>query len=176
MRYTLTAITAFFCLPVVASASSPDLCDDVHLDSAGSPIVDSTGMPVARFCEATNELDAVAWDDDVCCTIGTTASCAATDPNGRCTTGAKFYCEFGVLDLAGVVTCQQPWPDACVAGFCSVAPPGSTPADTQPLCCIAEDECTVVDLDAPMTCAGDWVHCEAPFTQASGWVGCSDDE
>lgn len=173
MRYPPLALVLAL-IPSIALAS-PDLCDDVWLDANGSPIVDSTGMQLARFCKATNELAVTAWSDDVCCTIGTSASCTPTDAHGRCLSGAKFWCDYAVLTEVGVV-CQQPWPDACVEGFCSIAPPGSTPEDTEPLCCLAEDQCSVVDLNAPMTCAGDWVHCEAPFTGEDGWVGCSDDE
>lgn len=178
MRHALAALSALVLstLPLSsASASSPDLCDDVYLDATGSPYEDSVGMQLARFCAWTHEDSVSTWSDDVCCTIGTAASCTPTDVNGRCLVGAKFWCDYAVLD-SGVVTCQQPWPDACAAGFCEVAPPGSTPSASEHLCCPEQDVCTIVDPADLGSCWGKYVACKAPFTNTDGSIGCADDE
>lgn len=179
MRYAFAVVIIGFgyLLPITAAASLPDLCADVYLGPSGAPYVDSTGMRLSRFCTWTHEDHVTLWANSVCCSIGTTtASCTAPDPNGRCLSGAKFWCDYAV-NKNGVVACQQPWPDACAAGMCSSLPIGATPLpDTEPLCCIAQDICTVVDVDVPPWCDGFYVMCDSPFTNLSGSVGCADVE
>lgn len=178
MRLPTWLAFALACLaPSIAAASSPDLCADVFLDSTGSPYEDEDGRELSRFCEWTHEDLVEVWADDVCCSIGTTASCTETDANGRCAVGAKFWCDFAVLD-GGVVTCQQPWIDACDEGYCSsVLPPGADPMGfVEHLCCPQQDECWVVDPGDLGSCWGKYVACSAPYTNTDGSIGCSDDE
>jgi hypothetical protein len=162
--------------PAPALAGLPDLCDDYHLSPTGAPYTDSTGMKLSRFCSWTNELEVSVWANHVCCSIGTTsATCKPTDANGRCLAGAKMWCDYATVS-GPLVTCQQPWPDACAEGFCSVAAPGSTPAVApEPLCCEVPDDCIVVG--APMDCeGGTFLQCWSPYTNSNGSVGCADDD
>lgn len=183
MRRSLSfPLTALLCLtPAVAGANPPDLCADPLRDPTGAPLLDSTGMHLSKWCEWTHELDVVAWEDAVCCVFSTgspiSASCTATDSVGRCVTGFQFWCDFATVSSTGAVRCQQPWPDACAAGFCSSLPIGATPLeDTEPLCCTDVDVCTVVDLANPVPCGGSYLGCESPFSNLDGSVGCADDE
>ena len=50
------------------ATSSPNLCDDVYVDTDGSPYTDSIGQMLSRYCVWTGP-DAPVWDADVCCTI-----------------------------------------------------------------------------------------------------------
>lgn len=173
---SITIIAALALAPDVARAGLPDLCDDVHLDAAGTPYTDSTGMTLSRFCKWTNELTVTVWAKHVCCSIGTTsATCTPTSASGRCLSGAKMWCDYAT-STGTLVTCQQPWPDACAEGFCSVAAPSSVPmAYVEPLCCNGPDDCYVVAV--PSACdPGNFVHCHSPFTNQNGSVGCADDE
>jgi hypothetical protein len=177
MRTQLTALViAALCLsPAPARAGLPDLCDDYHLSPTGAPYADSTGHKLSRFCSWTNELEVSVWADHVCCSIGTTsATCKPTDANGRCLAGAKMWCDYATVS-GGFVTCQQPWPDACAEGFCSIAAPSSTPqAYVEPLCCEAPDDCYVVAI--PSDCdAAKFLHCHSPYTNENGSVGCADE-
>jgi hypothetical protein len=173
---SILVLTALAFSPATARAGLPDLCDDVHLDPTGAPYVDSTGMPLSRFCTWTNELAVTLWANHVCCTIGTTtATCTATSSTGRCLAGAKMWCDYATVSGSSV-TCQQPWPDACEEGFCTVAAPSSIPsAFVEPLCCNGPDDCYVVAV--PSDCdAAKFMHCSSPYTNANGSVGCADDE
>jgi hypothetical protein len=174
----LTALVLVFVAPVTASASLPDLCDDVFLDPAsGAPLHDLNGFMLSRFCEWIAEDAAPVWADNVCCTVGTaTATCTPTTAVGRCTAGIKMWCDYAAVDDNGKVTCYQPWADACDGGFCSVASPGTTLRDTEPLCCQGEDDCTVVNMNVVVPCGGFYVMCESPFTNSDGSIGCADNE
>jgi len=154
-------------------ASLPDLCDDLHLNEVGAPITDSVGTPLARFCELTGPTPPL-WADHVCCAIGNSATCIPTDVQGRCSFGAKFWCDYGEL-IGGEVTCYQPLPDACAEGFCDIAPPGGGGlAGATPLCC-GPNGCYELAVAEPCT-FGYFVFCESPYTMEGGGVGCADDD
>jgi hypothetical protein len=125
-------------------ATNPDLCADIHRDASGQPLTDAGGQTLSRYCQPAGP-DAAVLDSDVCCTIqGGVAACVLPDAQGRCSTGAKMYCEHGELTRAGVI-CQQPFKSVCDFGFCeSVQPPGSGPVEDL-LCCWAPGDCTEVE-------------------------------
>ncbi|EDM74782.1 hypothetical protein PPSIR1_11005 [Plesiocystis pacifica SIR-1] len=164
---TLLALT-----PITAAGSLPDLCDDVYLDEIGAPITDSKDTKLSRFCEWTGP-DAPIWANHVCCAIdGETADCGPTDANGRCTSGMKMWCDYGELTSPGKVTCYQPFPDACDAGFCDdLMPPGTQPDKATPLCCYGG---SCYELAIGEHCGGDFLLCSAPYTTEQGTVGCAD--
>jgi hypothetical protein len=155
------------------ATSSPDLCDDVFLDADGDPVTDSVGRTLSRFCKWTGP-DVPAWDADVCCTFADDAAhCTRTNTRGSCPTGtAKRYCEHGSLGADGRVTCFQPLPDACEAGFCDVAPSGAATEASTPLCCYPGG---CYELAVVEDCGGIFSFCESPYTNSDGTVGCADD-
>ncbi len=154
------------------STTVPNLCDDVYLDASGQPITDSVGQTLSRYCKWTGPV-VPTWNADVCCTFANDAAqCNPTDTRGRCPSGtAKRYCEHGSLGADGRVTCFQPFPDACEAGFCDVAPSGAAMKYQGPLCCYAGG-CYELDFEEP--CGGNFMYCESPYTNANGTVGCAD--
>ncbi|WP_255216851.1 hypothetical protein [Pseudenhygromyxa sp. WMMC2535] len=81
------------------------------------------------------------------------ASCTATDENGRCTTGIKMWCDYGE-QINGEVVCYQPFDDACDRGFCDdLAPSGSDLVYVAPLCCFEHlDAC--YELSIAEYCGG----------------------
>ncbi|NVB36227.1 hypothetical protein G6O69_38365 [Pseudenhygromyxa sp. WMMC2535] len=170
-----TLILAFalgLLLPASALASLPDLCDDVYLDEIGAPVTDSEGTRLSRFCQWTGP-DAPLWADHVCCSIGASASCTATDENGRCTTGIKMWCDYGE-QINGEVVCYQPFDDACDRGFCDdLAPSGSDLVYVAPLCCFEHlDAC--YELSIAEYCGGFFLNCDSPYSNSDGTVGCGE--
>lgn len=157
-------------------APTPDLCADVHLDPAGAPYTDSIGQTLSRYCEWTGP-DAPVWDDDVCCTVNRAgARCSATTSNGACQVGLRMYCEYGEALPNGRVTCYQPFPDACEAGFCGNAPTAvAAPAqESQIGCCSAGGACQVATTDDLDQCQGQWVSCYWGASNDDGTVDCYD--
>jgi hypothetical protein len=156
------------------ATSSPDLCGDVYLDASGDPVTDSVGQTLSRFCKWTGPV-VPTWNADVCCTFANNAAtCTRTDTRGRCQSGtAKRYCEHGSLGADGRVSCFQPFPDACEAGFCDVAPAGAAMGASVPLCCYAGG---CYELDFEEDCFGNFKFCDSPYTNSDGTVGCADND
>jgi hypothetical protein len=172
------SIILFTLFSTFATDSSPDLCDDVFLDASGNPLTDLVGQTLSRFCKWTGP-DAPVWDADVCCTFADDAAkCSATDTRGRCPSGtAKRYCEHGSLGADGRVTCYQPFPDACEAGWCIEAPELIPEAQMAPmvLCCGGGGACQYVHLDQVDDFQGELLACFYAI-QHEGWVECLEDE
>ena len=160
------------------ATTSPDLCDDVFLDAAGDPVTDLVGQTLSRFCEWTGP-DVPIWNADVCCTFANDAAhCTPTDKRGRCSTGtSKRYCEHGSLGTDGRVTCFQPFPDACEAGWCIEAPELIPEAQMSHmvLCCGGGGACQYVELGQTGDCQGELLACFYAI-QHEGWVECLEDE
>lgn len=160
------------------ATGAPNLCDDVYLDSTGSPYTDAIGQTLSRFCEWTGP-DAPVWDANVCCTFsGVAATCSVTDSYGRCSSGKKqLYCEYGAANEVGGVTCYQPFPDACEAGFCLQAP--DIPPDSQEsmACCTAGGVCQTAhpyDYDHCGEAGGTWIWCDNGTENEDGTLDCWD--
>lgn len=155
----------------------PNLCDDVFLDASGDPITDLAGQSLSRYCKWTGP-DVPAWSADVCCTFaGHAASCTRTDTRGRCPTGtSKRYCEHGSLGADGRVTCYQPLPDACEAGWCVEAPEFIPEAQMIEFvaCCGAGGACQYVHTDNIEDCLGDFLACNYGILNEDGTVECWD--
>ena len=156
------------------STTTPDLCDIVYTDAAGSPYVDMTGQTLARYCEWTGP-DAPVWNANLCCDIDATgAACTVSDAKGGCTVGEPYFCEHGAVVASGVV-CQQVFPSACDAGLC-VAPP-TVPPLTQAsgmVCCSPGGVCQPVNVDNMLDCQGTYLACPYGSQNADGTVECID--
>ncbi len=178
-----------FALLVLAPAAratdptAPDLCADPVLAANGAPYKDNYGQTISRFCDP--RVDPPVLDHDVCCSIGTTASCELPDSVGRCKTGMKFWCEYGEsTNTVGGVECFQGGPDACGAGFCqpagSYTGSGKVFDDSSWICCSIEyEECVYVgesgDNPPPgISCAGELTVCSWGETNEDGTVSCLD--
>jgi hypothetical protein len=160
------------------ATTAPDLCDDVFLDASGAPVTDLVGQTLSRFCKWTGP-DVPAWDADVCCTFADDAAqCTRTDTRGRCPSGtAKRYCEHGSLGADDRVTCYQPFPDACEAGWCIEAPeiiPEAQMSDMILCCGGAGGACQYVPWGQETDCQGDLLACYYAI-QHEGWVECLED-
>jgi hypothetical protein len=96
---------------------TPDLCDDVFLDTSGEPIMDLVGQTLSRHCKWTGP-DAPTWNADVCCSFSDNAAhCTPTDTRGRCPSSkSKRYCEHGSVASDGTVTCSRSATSACMLG------------------------------------------------------------
>ena len=138
-------------LTTLLTTLAPDLCADVYTDASGVPYVDAAGQTFARFCEWTGP-GAPVLDLEVCCSIsGDSATCGLPDSNGRCSTGAKKYCEYGQATSTGAVVCYQPFPSICDFGFCAeVMPPNGGPFEDE-LCCWGDGTCTELENGADLT-------------------------
>ncbi len=154
--------------------TSPNLCEDVYLDSTGSPYTDSTGQTLPRYCEWTGP-DAPVWDADVCCSIDRSgAHCSQPDGMGRCPVGLKMYCEHGALMPGGDVACYQPFPSMCDVGSC-IQPPDVPPPGTAVwgACCSEGGACQHVSADDTFECPdGQYVVCEDGYLHDDGTVEC----
>ena len=144
------------------ATTSPDLCDDVFLDAAGDPVTDLVGQTLSRFCKWTGP-DVPIWNADVCCTFADNAArCTPTDKRGGCPTSmSKRYCEHGSLGTDGRVTCYQPFPDACEAGWCVEAPENIPEAQLIEfmMCCGGGGACQYVTVDTVEDCQGELASC-----------------
>jgi hypothetical protein len=158
--------------------TATNLCDDVYLDADGDPVTDWVGQTLSRYCEWTGP-DAPVWNANVCCTIDADGAACSQTIRGRCPTGSKLmYCEHGAAMPLGGVTCYQPFPSACDAGFCVEA------SDTPPLtgvlvefimCCSPGGACQYVQSGEGWDCQGELLACEYGSTDANtGSVECFD--
>lgn len=167
---TLAVSLAF--IPNLSSASSlPDLCDDVHLDSAGVPIHDAKGVTLSRYCEWTGP-DAPWWGASLCCSFDA-AGAHCTAPSSRGCGGAyEMWCEYGEQHGDGSVTCYQPLPDACEAGYCVAAPQNPPTGEPYTAMCCGAGGCFPASAADP--CDGDFVVCDWGISNADGSVECFD--
>lgn len=168
----LTIVLA--CIPSLASATPPNLCDDVYLDAAGVPLHDTAGTTIPRYCEFTGPR-APRWAAPVCCSFGDDdARCTDVSITGGCNDEqVHMWCDYGERFADGSVTCYQPVPSTCEAGFC-VEAPGGTAEGNMPLCCVGGQGC--FELLYGEYCGGLITFCDAPFTNEDGTVGCADDD
>lgn len=156
-----------------ATAEAPDLCADVYLAADGSPIHDSTGRTLSRYCQWTGP-DAPRFDDEVCCALDTTgAACGLPDTRGQCEFGEPYWCEFGEVDSLGGVVCYQPLPDACEAGYCVEAPAGTPPGEAFESMCCGPGGCFHMEHIYD-DCDGEYAVCWWGISNADGTVECFD--
>jgi hypothetical protein len=132
-----TALFAGFANASEPSAPPPaDLCEEPVLAANGAPYVDQDGDTISRFCIA--RVDPPVLDREVCCTIGTTASCKLPTSVGRCSSGMKFWCEYGEIS-GSMVTCFQPGTSMCSLAECLPGPEyissGNVFEDSSWVCC-----------------------------------------
>ena len=120
-----------------------------------------------------------AWNADVCCTFTSDAAhCSKTNARGRCPTStSKRYCEHGSLASDGAVTCFQPFPDACEAGWCIEAPELIPEAQmiSMIMCCNG-GACQYVQLGQSGNCQGELLACMYAIEYADGTVQCLESE
>jgi hypothetical protein len=157
------------------ATTAPNLCDHVYLDASGDPVTDLVGQTLSRYCEWTGP-DAPVWDANVCCTIDADGAGCSRTSKGRCPTGSKLmYCEHGAATPLGGVTCYQPFPSMCAAGFCAEAP------DVPPLtgqmvefigCCSSGGACQYVQQSEGWECQGELLSCDHGVTNADGSIEC----
>lgn len=158
------------------ATTTPNLCDIVYTDAAGSPYTDTTGQSLARYCKWTGP-QAPVWDANICCDIDEDgATCAVPDTTGRCGVGEKVYCEYGAR-VAGGVICYQPLPGMCDAGLClevaEVPPPGLAML----ACCGAGGACQPLSEDLIVAClenGGTFLSCENGVENIDGTMECWD--
>lgn len=158
------------------ATSSPNLCDDVFRDALGNPVTDAVGQTLSRYCAWTGP-DAPIWDADVCCSFDDDAAACSVAPAGHCPTGQKrMYCEHGVADALGGVTCLQPLPDACEAGMCIQAPeqPPVVQKSHMTMCCSPGGVCMYIPYGASFDCQGQILWCGHGYVEASGLAECWD--
>jgi hypothetical protein len=157
------------------ASRTPNLCDDVYLDSNGSAYTDWLGQTLSRYCAWTGP-DAAVWDANVCCTIDDDgASCSPTDVNGRCWSGLKMYCEYGAAVSGGGVVCYQPFPSMCDSGLCVQAPDVPPPGLAIYLACCGESGICQLIYDEQMgQCQGYFLACEFGALHDDGTVDCYD--
>ena len=160
---------------------APDLCAEPVRAANGEPYTDDYGQTISRFCEP--RIEPPVLDKEVCCSIGTTASCKLPDAAGRCSSGMKFWCEYGQLTgSTGAVECYQDGPDTCAAGHCKPANDytgdGAIFNDASWVCCNFEtEECVYIGesgTEPPpgINCAGDLTTCNWGATNEDGTVDC----
>jgi hypothetical protein len=159
------------------TTSAPNLCDYVYLDASGTPITDSVGQTLSRFCKWT-EPDAPVWNANVCCTFDADgAACTKTNSRGSCSTGKKHYCEHGEA-VAGGVICYQPFPSMCDAGLCIEPPPIIPEAQmSHYLACCAPggSPCYLVEPENVWNCQGSLLSCGYGMSNPDGSVECFGD-
>lgn len=157
------------------ATGTPNLCDDVYRDPAGSPYTDLLGQTLSRYCEWTGP-DVPVWGGDVCCMIdGDGASCSKPHSNGRCRQGLKMYCEYAQVVPGGGVVCYQPFPSMCDFGLC-VKPP-EVPPPGEPIhaaCCSEGGVCQLIDESQVYQCQGYFLGCEHGTLYEDGTVECWD--
>ncbi len=172
-RTLITLLVALLPASVFANNSTSDLCADVRIGPDGSPITDSYGQTISRFCELTGPTPPV-WAADVCCTFGSADDARCKPPTARgCSVGATMWCEYGEMTGAEV-TCYQPFQDTCEAGFCDVATP--TPDVTADLlCCYGTNICYEWG-DNWESCEGMLSFCLAGESHPDGSTTCHDYE
>lgn len=162
--------------PTLASATPPNLCDDVYLDADGVPLHDLSGTTFPRYCEFTGP-DAPRWSAPVCCSFADDdARCTETDTTGGCAAEqSQMWCDHGERLADGSVVCYRPLPSTCDYIRCDPAPPTAELAvEVLPLCCGSNGEC--YQLSIGDDCGGHITFCDAPYTNMDGTVGCADDE
>jgi hypothetical protein len=176
-----SALVALFTLPAHAQdptvPSAPDLCEEPVLNVAGGVYSDWYGQTISRFCKP--RIDPPVLDRDVCCSIGTTVSCKFPTTVGRCTSGMKFWCEYGE-QIGSAVVCYQDGPDACEQGFCGpdYDNGGTIPLEsTSWICCDEDGNCTYageggMTPPAGASCAGSFAICSQGSTNEDGTVNC----
>ncbi|NJK31349.1 MAG: hypothetical protein HC927_02430 [Deltaproteobacteria bacterium] len=113
-------IITLACLLITAPAQAndplpPDLCAEPVRGVTGEPYADLQGQTISRFCDP--RVGPPVLDREVCCSIGEFATCTLPDAVGRCTSGMKFWCEYGEA-VGGKIECYQDGPSSCEAGFC----------------------------------------------------------
>ena len=180
MKTTMLFLASLLAFIVPASpdtastaGSPPNLCADVYLDEDGTPIHDSTGMTLSRYCEWTGP-DAPRLDSEVCCELDASgAACSLLDARGECPLGELYWCGFGEATALGGVVCYQPLPDACEGGYCVAAPadPPPTGQAAEAMCCTAGG-CVHIDFLDP--CEGEFAICGWGMSNADGTVECFD--
>ena len=157
------------------STTVPNLCDDVFRDASGDPITDLVGQTLSRFCRWTGP-DAPVLDANVCCTFAAdVAKCSTTDRRGNCPSGtAKRYCEHGSVASDGRVTCYQPFPGACEAGWCIEAPEIIPEAQLSQflMCCSGGGACQYVVSGQGMECQGEILSCDYGYVDEDGSIWC----
>ena len=156
--------------------AAPDLCEEPVLNAAGDVYADLFGQTISRFCKP--RIDPPVLDRDVCCVVGTTASCKLPTSVGRCSSGMKFWCEYGE-QFGSAVVCYQDGPDACEQGFCGDYDNGGTTPlmSTSWICCDEDGECVYVGEGgmtppAGASCAGTLTMCSHGSTNEDGTVNC----
>ena len=154
----------------------PDLCDEPVYSVTGVIYSDLFGQTISRFCKP--RIDPPVLEREVCCSIGASASCKFPTSVGRCTSGMKFWCEYGE-QIGSAAVCYQDGPDMCDLGFCSTNyVDGSTPFyDTSWVCCDEDGNCTYVGESgmtppAGASCAGSFTICSQGSTNEDGTVNC----
>ncbi|PRP92410.1 hypothetical protein ENSA5_49180 [Enhygromyxa salina] len=156
-------------------ATSPDLCADVYLDSAGQPLTDAIGQTFARFCEWAGP-DAPRFNSDVCCVHDATgAACWLPDREGQCTAGSRYACEHATVTPTGGVVCYQPFPSVCDFGHCQEAGLSITPGPLGDIICCGASDCTEVETVVQLDdCMGYLAWCEHGIQNVDGTVDCFD--
>lgn len=155
------------------ASGPPSLCDTPRLGVDGSPISDSAGRVLARYCQWAGP-DVPVWDADVCCELDDDgATCVVPDAVGRCTTGESRHCEYGEA-IAGGVVCYQPFPSACDMGLCVEAPDDLPPVGQAAtlMCCGASGGCQHVDFVSGLACEGEILACNYGVSNEDGTVEC----
>ena len=158
-------------------ANTPDLCAVPYLDVDGDPITDSIGQTLSRYCQWTGP-GVPVLDREVCCVLDEdSAACGLPDATGGCSFGVKRYCTYGAITSVGVVTCYQPFPDACRAGFCVERPEIPPPTmESGLLCCNSGGACFSINHKQIEDCeaTGTLTWCSDGVTDQDGTVICFD--
>ncbi|MFV8750104.1 hypothetical protein ACNOYE_06110 [Nannocystaceae bacterium ST9] len=159
----------------------PDLCEEPVHAVTGEVYTDLVGQTISRFCKP--RIDPPVLDREVCCSIGASASCKFPTSVGRCTSGMKFWCEYG-QQIGTSVICYQQSPDACAQGYCNGYDTG-TPVfifeSTSWICCNDEGGGCVYVGEGGMTppaeasCGGWLTSCNTGSTNEDGTVSCHGD-
>jgi hypothetical protein len=173
------AFVALFPLPTAHAEDppvhvAPDLCEEPVYSVTGEVYMDLLGQTISRFCKP--RIDPPVFDHEVCCSIGTSASCKLPSSVGRCSTGMKFWCEYGE-PIGTSVVCYQDGPNMCDLGLCGASYGGTPWVDTSWVCCDEEGECTYVGEGgmtppAEASCAGSFTMCSDGSTNEDGTVNC----
>ncbi len=153
------------------------ICDEPLLAANGAPYVDLAGQTISRFCDP--RVTPPVLDRDVCCSIGSTATCKLPTSVGRCMTGMKFWCEYGTIQ-GSTVECFQHGPSTCAAGLCvDSLGPGTVFEDSSWICCDDEGNCTYVGESgdyppAGAVCNGGLTVCSWGTSNEDGSIDCLD--
>lgn len=175
MKITMLILASLLASPITTAPTEsalPNLCDDVYLGADGAPLHDSSGVTLARYCQWTGP-DAPVLASEICCELDATgAACLLPDDRGRCSSGERYWCDFGEANSFGGVICYQPLPDACEAGYC-VAPPAVPPVGEpfESMCCFPGG-CFPIEFGDD--CEGEYVACSWGMSNADGTVECFD--